>query len=131
MTDTVQLRHDLPDGSSHIDWLIDLDPVREGSLATFRLERRVDDLCAGEVLTAERLADHRRLYLDYEGPVSDGRGVVRRLASGRIEALQTLGDLWALVVCWAPADEPTALWQRLCMCRKGTGWVVQALSMRT
>lgn len=30
----------------------------------------------------ERLPDHRRLYLDYEGPISGGRGEVRRITSG-------------------------------------------------
>jgi len=30
----------------------------------------------------ERIADHRREYLDYEGSVSDGRGQVRRVAGG-------------------------------------------------
>ena len=31
---------------------------------------------------AERLADHRLTYLDYEGPVSGNRGSVRRLDAG-------------------------------------------------
>lgn len=31
---------------------------------------------------AERLADHRLAYLEYEGPVSGGRGSVRRLDAG-------------------------------------------------
>jgi hypothetical protein len=30
----------------------------------------------------QRLPDHRRAYLEYEGPVSGGRGEVRRIASG-------------------------------------------------
>jgi hypothetical protein len=30
----------------------------------------------------ERLADHRLAYLDYEGPVSGDRGIVRRLDTG-------------------------------------------------
>jgi hypothetical protein len=30
----------------------------------------------------EHLADHRREYLDYEGPVSGNRGFVRRVACG-------------------------------------------------
>jgi hypothetical protein len=30
----------------------------------------------------ERIADHRRIYLDYEGPVSGDRGHVTRVASG-------------------------------------------------
>jgi hypothetical protein len=31
---------------------------------------------------ATRLGDHRRAYLEYEGPVSDGRGHVRRVDAG-------------------------------------------------
>lgn len=31
----------------------------------------------------ERLADHRRIYLDYEGPISGGRGSVRRVCTGQ------------------------------------------------
>lgn len=31
---------------------------------------------------AERLPEHRLAYLDYEGPVSSGRGSVRRLDTG-------------------------------------------------
>lgn len=38
-----------------------------------------------EGVSLQRLADHRRLYLDYEGPVSQGRGHVRRVASGTCE----------------------------------------------
>lgn len=30
----------------------------------------------------ERLGDHRREYLTYEGPVSNGRGFVKRVAQG-------------------------------------------------
>jgi len=33
---------------------------------------------AGVTISAERLADHRKLYLDYEGPVSGDRGTVAR-----------------------------------------------------
>jgi hypothetical protein len=32
--------------------------------------------------TIERIADHRRSYLDYEGPVSGNRGQVIRVESG-------------------------------------------------
>jgi len=32
--------------------------------------------------TLEQLADHRREYLEYEGPISGGRGSVRRIESG-------------------------------------------------
>lgn len=34
------------------------------------------------LVRAEALADHRLLYLDYQGPVSGGRGEVRRWDAG-------------------------------------------------
>ena len=37
---------------------------------------------------AEAIADHRLLYLDYEGPVSGGRGHVRQIDAGTFEWLQ-------------------------------------------
>jgi hypothetical protein len=33
----------------------------------------------------ERIADHRRVYLEYEGEISGGRGNVRRIESGTCE----------------------------------------------
>lgn len=36
----------------------------------------------------ERLPDHRRIYLEYEGPISGGRGEVKRVAGGVIHHLQ-------------------------------------------
>jgi hypothetical protein len=39
----------------------------------------------GVALPARALGDHRRLYLDYEGPVSGNRGWVRRVDSGVYE----------------------------------------------
>ncbi|MEQ8848335.1 hypothetical protein [Botrimarina sp.] len=38
-------------------------------------------------VAATALADHRAAYLDYEGPVSGGRGTVERVAGGRVEWL--------------------------------------------
>ncbi|WP_442482261.1 DNA polymerase ligase N-terminal domain-containing protein [Aeoliella sp. SH292] len=36
-------------------------------------------------VSAIRLANHRKHYLDYEGPVSDGRGQVARVLTGTYE----------------------------------------------
>ena len=41
----------------------------------------------------ERLPDHRSMYLDYEGPVSDGRGEVRAVARGRCELSRDGSDI--------------------------------------
>lgn len=61
----------------HYDLLFETSP---GSpLATWRA--RNWPLQCGDYLI--RIADHRNVYLDYEGPVSGDRGTVRRVASGR------------------------------------------------
>jgi hypothetical protein len=39
-------------------------------------------IVAGRELPARVLEDHRPIYLDYEGPVSENRGTVSRLDSG-------------------------------------------------
>lgn len=36
-------------------------------------------------IPAKRIGDHRKLYLDYEGPLSGGRGEVSRVESGTVE----------------------------------------------
>ncbi|MBK7405568.1 MAG: hypothetical protein IPJ41_13305 [Phycisphaerales bacterium] len=82
---SVLLRHDLPDGSHHFDWLIEPAGPGPGTgpedrvLVAWRLPVPPGP---GVELRAARLEPHRRLYLAYEGPVSGGRGSVRRIASG-------------------------------------------------
>lgn len=94
------LRHELPDGSHHFDWLFEPAPKRgmpsapdpdERVLIAWRIDRR-PDVEPGVDLGAERLPPHRRFYLDHEGPVSGGRGAVERVASGEAEiTLETTG----------------------------------------
>lgn len=86
MPATVVLEHTLPDGSSHFDWMIE-DPTLDGEyrLATWRLAVRPDRAEVGRVFEAERIGAHRARYLRYEGPLSDGRGDVRRVAEGSAE----------------------------------------------
>lgn len=83
MPRAVLLRHDLPDGSSHYDWMIQRSGSPDDPLVTFRVATRIDEGAAA--FRAERLADHRAAYLDYEGEVSGGRGSVTRVAEGEME----------------------------------------------
>jgi len=104
MSRFVLLRHDCPadyrDGP-HWDWMLErADDDAEHRLVTWSLL----DLPAawsallglpptgGESVEATRLVDHRAAYLDYEGPVSGGRGEVRRLAGGAIEWVESTVD---------------------------------------
>ena len=62
------LQHDSPSGV-HWDLLLESG----ASLRTWSLPRPPE---SGADLPAKRLADHRLIYLDYEGPISGGRGSV-------------------------------------------------------
>lgn len=84
MARCVLLRHDLPDGTWHIDWLLARQAIGDDDardLLTFRVARP-ELLNAPGTFEATRLPDHRRLYLRYEGEVSGGRGSVRRVGEG-------------------------------------------------
>jgi hypothetical protein len=70
----VILKHDHP--YLHWDFLLEQD----GVLESWRLLR---EPMMTEWLAAEPIPDHRLVYLDYEGPVSKGRGSVTRVISGR------------------------------------------------
>ncbi|MEZ6067364.1 MAG: DNA polymerase ligase N-terminal domain-containing protein [Planctomycetaceae bacterium] len=67
------LQHDHP--QLHWDFLLE-----NGEIACcWRLAERPE---VGVGITAERIADHRLVYLDYEGPVSGDRGVVAQWDAG-------------------------------------------------
>jgi len=70
----VILEHDAADGR-HWDFML----AGGEALATWALAERPD--AAGPV-AARSLADHRVAYLDYEGPISGGRGSVTRWDQG-------------------------------------------------
>lgn len=72
----VILEHDWP--TRHWDLLLEDGNV----LLAWRLLAEPEP---GARVRAERNADHRRLYLDYEGPVSGGRGNVKRWDWGEFE----------------------------------------------
>jgi hypothetical protein len=69
----VVLEHDRP--VLHWDLMLEAGDV----LQTWRLAKPPALGCAIE---ATALPDHRRIYLDYEGPISGDRGMVRRWDAG-------------------------------------------------
>jgi hypothetical protein len=93
MPSFVVLRHQMPEHAprpSHWDVMFDLgDPA----LPTWALERPPDDEIE-QIVT--RLADHRLAYLDYEGPLTSGRGRVERWDRGICNVLSRTPDLWQL-----------------------------------
>jgi hypothetical protein len=69
----VILEHDHPE----LHW--DLMLEDGATLRTWRLARPPEP---GVMVSAMRIGDHRLAYLDYEGPVSGGRGTVQRWDTG-------------------------------------------------
>jgi len=91
----VVLRHDLS-GSVHWDLMLDFGEV----LATWQFGFDPCGPGEGDGFSARvrRIGDHRRLYLDYEGPVSGDRGRVTRVDGGDYELLSRRADVWVLRV---------------------------------
>ncbi len=86
----VLLHHLLPESSarrSHFDFMIEgQDDLRTWSLATLPRE--------GASTFAEEIAGHRKMYLDYEGPLSDDRGSVSRVDQGSYEMITCDDSIW-------------------------------------
>lgn len=74
-----------PGHTDHYDLLLQQAEGRDDNDRVLKAYTTLEDIfpAAGSLLRANE--DHRRLYLDYEGPVSSGRGNVRRIDSGPIQ----------------------------------------------
>ena len=82
----VILHHRLDDGE-HWDLMLEHGDV----LLTWQLLREPVD-ASSLPIPARRIADHRKAYLDYEGPVSGDRGTVQRIDRGTVEFKTTVDD---------------------------------------
>jgi len=78
--------------------------------------------CYGHLLPAKILPDHRKEYLEYEGPVSGDRGSVARWDEGTFELLErdeavlkaTLhGGKLAGTLCMERSEEGAEIWRWL------------------
>ena len=64
----------------HWDFMLEVDD----GLATWEISEPIEE---NKLLAATRLADHRKHYLDYEGPVSGNRGEVARWDFGEYQTI--------------------------------------------
>ena len=91
----VLLLHETPEGyarGTHFDLMLEA----EGVLRTWALDALP---AAGATVAAERLADHRLAYLDYEGEVAGGRGHVRRVDQGDYTTVEEAPDRILMDIC--------------------------------
>ena len=79
---------------------------------------------SSDSILGTRLKDHRLAYLDYEGPLSDGRGMVARVDHGVVEWLhqsadeleaRLVGDAWQGTIRLTRIDEERDEW-RITIC---------------
>lgn len=76
-------------------WDLLLPVAGQTSLATWRLAANpVDAPACDWPIAAQRIADHRPLYLEYEGEISGGRGRVRRIDRGSASVRRHSSDRW-------------------------------------
>ncbi len=75
----VVLEHDW--NGTHWDFMLEAG----SGLKTWALSAPI---VAGVEIAARMLADHRPVYLSFEGPISGGRGSVRRVAEGTYHTLE-------------------------------------------
>ena len=133
------LRHDLPGGVWHYDWMIDPEALPLGSrpdevrLMSFRLGERPpwmviggDGLgvgCRGGAFDAVRIHAHRARYLFAEGLVRGGSlGVVRRLWRARCAVLEQGA---ARVVVRVGEGERSRVWVGERVCEIDAAWGFQ------
>jgi hypothetical protein len=90
-------------------------------LATWQLPCPPERIAAGSSVTARRLADHRRAYLTYEGPVSNNRGRVTIHSRGRYAAAARTPDRWEIELV-SPAG---ALRLRLLAGATSDEWIIE------
>src|SRR6476619_3548611 len=96
----VVLTHDHP--ILHWDFMLEW----EGVLKTWRLAQPPD---AGAPIEAERVADHRLAYLDFEGPIGGGRGHVTRWDAGDYEDLDATSTRYRFRLSGARLRGPAQL----------------------
>lgn len=81
-------QHDSPWG---VHW--DLMLQQGDSLATWALQSEPSEAAPIEAL---RIADHRMAFLEYEGPISAGRGSVKRWDKGQLRIIECGTDRWTV-----------------------------------
>ena len=82
------IQHHITKDQPHWDLLIE----QRNDLATWRVLLDPKDW-PGKTIPCQKTADHRRIYLTYEGPISNDRGDVQIFASGACRIRQVSEDL--------------------------------------
>jgi len=108
-------------GRDHWDLMLE----QSQSLATWKVYHEPGNLTKGAI-EVFRIVDHRKAYLDYEGPVSDNRGEVRRVYAGTYILLQKSEDSWQVRL---KADNIAGEYEMTC--QQNDRWVITKVQPRS
>ncbi len=112
------LHHRHADGE-HWDLMIEQGDV----LLTWQLLKEPIGLSSLPI-AAKRIGDHRKAYLDYEGPISRDRGHVRRVDAGTVEFEESTSD------CYILSMAGSRLSGRFTLSVSGDDWILAEASDR-
>ena len=109
--------------SDHFDLMV--EPNDSSDLWTWACEQNpFESSNQNRQTSVQRLPDHRRVYLDYEGFVSKDQGHVRQVASGFYQG-QLNSDALSLKVKLTPADNQSLISGSVELSRsEGTAWKI-------
>jgi len=82
-------RHTLLDKSSHLDIFFENS---SDYLATYEVSTPESILRFSEILNCKKKHDHRKIYLDYEGEISNNRGSIKIVWRGFYRNKKSIGQ---------------------------------------
>ena len=103
-------------GGEHWDLMLEQGEV----LLTWQLEREPVDR-ASLPIPARRIGDHRKAYLDYQGPLGGGRGDVDRVDEGQVAFEETTEARYVMRLTGR------RLTGRFALAVEGDAWVLQTV----
>lgn len=89
----------------HWDFLV--EDAGGASLRTWAID---EPIVPDKPLQARALPPHRPIYLDYEGPISSGRGTVERFDRGEADVIAWTPDRVELIVRGDQLNGRVAIW---------------------
>jgi len=94
----VVLHHtDWPGRPDHYDLMLQFAPGENDDSAILKTFATTRDEFPSPFVPLKKIADHRRAYLELQGPVSGGRGHVTRMDEGNFRLLSPAEPAWQLV----------------------------------
>lgn len=81
-------------GEAHYDLMLHYGDA----LATWQLKKSLNDLTINKPIKVNKIIDHRLVYLTYEGPISRGRGQIKKIDFGYYQPIKIEPNNWEFIL---------------------------------